>query len=406
MSDIFEKKWFRWAIGGGTSFVVVSVVGGFFLLQYLERKKIETRIEAQKVAEREYEDKFRAAMTRIYQNLKLGHFLAAYKNLEYLPEPKRTDNLKVEEYLEVLTRVGNGLITNQLLKEAESVFVSIRSFQGQVPSINEALGKIESKRKVDSAKFFFAQGEQLLLQKRYREANLEYEKARVEIRSVQILGYDDVSELLAKLKPQLVEARFYSMVQDAENVIKTAEKLLKDRKYRQTDESMSQASILIGKAAYLKPESERIKELRDRISDLDGELGYLLPNEVPIWNAYTKEDVGKKDHFFSLVGYELDSGMNANNQVKIALQYLMNSDDAFFIVRYRIYFFNGLDSFNGHFVLKDDRIAPLQARSIVYLQEIPEQFRKAQIKRIEVKVFNENDQIVSRVMRAFRRVSS
>jgi hypothetical protein len=406
VSEVLEKKWVRWSIAGGMVFTIAAVISIFFFMQYLEKKKIEERIEAQRQAERDYEDKFRAAMTRIYQNLKLAHFLAAYKNLEYLPEPKKSDPLKVEEYLDVLTRVGNGLIASQLLKEAESVFVTIRSFQGQIPSAMEALGKIESKRKVESAKFFYAQGEQMLAQKRYREANLEYEKSRLEIRSIQILGFDDVSELLAKLKPKLIEARFYSLIEEAELGIKFAEKLLKDKKFRQTDEAMSQAAIILGKAAYLKPEDAKIKELRDRVYDLDGELGYLLPNKIPIWNAYSREDIGKKEHFFSLVGYELDSAVNKDHQVKIALQYLMNSEDEFFIVRYRIYFFTGRDAFNGHFILTDSRIATDKARSVVYMQELPDDLRKAQIKRIEVKVFNQNDQLVSRVTRAFRRVSS
>jgi hypothetical protein len=405
MNSIFEKKWFKWVAVGGSFFIVFSVLLGFLVDHYLKQRAVEARIEAQRVAEREYEDKFRSSMTRIYQNLKLSHFLAAYKNLEYLPEPKRSDPLLVEEYLEVLTRVGNGLIQNRLLREAENVFVTIRTFSGQISSATEALGKIESKRKIDNAKFFFSQGEKLLDQKRYREASLEFDKSRMELRSVQIMKYDDVSEQLSKLRPKLADARFHFLTEEAEVFIQEGAKFLKLRNFKKAEESLSAAAIKIGKAAYINSELPELAELRNRVADLDAELAYQLPNEVPIWNAYSKSDAEQREHYFRLLGYELGSSANENHQIKINLEYSMTPADPFFVVRYRIHFFNGKDFFNGHFLMGESKLNSDQVRSVTYMQEIPENFRGAQIKRIDVRVYDQNHQIVSRVTRAFRRVS-
>jgi hypothetical protein len=403
----FENKYARWGLIGGSSFIFVAILTGFVAKAYIEKTKREAEIEALKEAEREYEDKFRTGMTRIYQNLKLGHFLAAYKNLETLPEPRRSNPLKVEEYLEVLNRVGTGLIQNQLLKEAESVFLTIRNFEGQLTKANEALGKIESKRRIENAKFFFAQGEQLMGQKRYREANREFDKAQLELRSVEILQYDNASEQWEHLKPKLLEARFYTLIDDAEGFLKKAESALKDKKFKQSDQYISQAAIRVGRAAYFRAQSPEVFALRKRISDLDGELGYALPNDVPIWNAYSVADQQKQEHFFTLEGYELASSLDKEGQMKIGLQYKMNLDSKYFVIRYRIFFYNGRDIFNGHYLVPEagSKVALDAVKSIIYLQEIPEKYRTAQIKRIEVKIFDENGKVVSRVTRAFRKSS-
>ncbi|MDB5037652.1 MAG: hypothetical protein JWQ35_1180 [Bacteriovoracaceae bacterium] len=403
MSQIFEKKWFRLAVIGGSSFILFGVVTTFFLKAHFEQVERDAEAEARLEAERDYEDRFRSAMTRIYQNLKLEHYLAAYKNLEYLPEPKRSDRVKVDEYLEVLNRVGNGLLQNQLLKESESVFYTIRSFEGQISTANLALSKIESKRRVDNAKFFFAQGEHLLAEKRYREAKNEFDKTQLELHSVEILHFDDVKEQTAKLQPKLKEARFYTFLDDADETLKKVEPLFKDKKFKQADEAIAQAAIKVGQAAFLKGDSPEVRARRLRIADLEGELGYLIPNAVPIWNNYSKEDQETKPNYFNLVGYELGSALNAEGQIKIALQYLMSRTCKYFVVRYRITFFGGRNIFNGHFIMTDSTLPIDKTRSITYLQEIPDDLRKTQIERIEVRIYDEDAQIVSRVTRAFRK---
>ncbi len=386
--------------------VFLGIFGVFFLKQYLHNQEVERKRQAEIEAENEYEDKFRTGMTRVYQNLKLEHYLAAYKNIEFIPQPRRTDPQRVDEYLEALTRIGRGLIESQLLKEAENIFMIVRSFEGQMPTANEALSRIESKRGIDNAKLFISQGEHLINQKKYRDANVEFHKAQLELRTVEALKFDDVKELKGRLMPQLLEAKFFTYIADAEDTLRTADAQLKARKFRKTDEALTQAAIQGGRAAYLRPEAPEVIRVRERIAEIDAELGYLLPNEVPIWNLYSKEEMSKNSHFFGLVGYELSPKVDDNGSLKIALQYLMHAEEPFFIVRYRIYFYNNKDIFNGHFLMAEPSFSADQVRSVVYLQEIPEESRRAQVKRIEVKVFDPDDKIVSRVSRAFRKTSS
>lgn len=403
MGKILEKPWFKWAVIGGASSLMLGVLGIFLLKAYLRERELERQREARIRAEQEYEDKFRTAMTRIYQNLKLEHYLAAYKNLEYLPEPKKNDPSRVEEYLEVLSRIGNGLIQNQMLKESEGVFLILRNWEGQMSRANEALSRIESKRGIEHAKLFLSQGEHLIAQQRYREAYNEFGKAELELRSVEVLKFDNVKDLWARLMPQLLESRFYTLIADAEDLIRDAEKALNLKKYRETDQSLTQASVKVGKAAYLRREAPEVQRLRDRISSLDADLGYMLPNDVPIWNSVSKEEMNQAVNFVNLVGYELTSKLNEKGEIPIALQYLMHGQDSFFIVRYRVYFYNNRDIFNGHFLNNEKLLEADQVRSVVYLQEIPEDLRKVPIKRIEVKIFDVNQNIMARVSRAFRK---
>ena len=106
-----------------------------------------------------------------------------------------------------------------------------------------------------------------------------------------------------------------------------------------------------------------------------------------------------------MVAYDLQEGGDKEGYVHLGIKYLADTTTKFFVVRYRIYFFNGTSVFNGHFLEPDPARAMDETQEILYLQEIPENLRKIPIQRLEVKIFNADDQIVSRVLRAFRKTS-
>ena len=94
--------------------------------------------------------------------------------------------------------------------------------------------------------------------------------------------------------------------------------------------------------------------------------------------------------------------VNEKGEVVLGLKYLLDPREKYYIVRYRIYFQKGQTVFNGHFITPDPQGLPDQVLSVEYHQEIPEALRRTPILRMEVKVYDERDQIVSRVERAFR----
>ena len=391
-------KW--WLLGTIVFFILILSGLGFSVWNHQRQIEIEKNLALE--AERKYEDKFRMGMVRIYQNLKLDHFLAAYKNLDLMPKPHRNDVQKVEEYLEVLHRIGDGLLQSQLLKESENIFLQIREYEGQISDANESLGRIESKRRMENTKVLLEEGARLMKGQRFREANQEFEKANLELRSIESLHYDDVSHLWEVLNPQLIEARFYYHMDEVEKSIKTCEKLLGENRYRELNEQISRVSSLLSRAAFLKPHDPLVKRTRERLINLDAEIGFRLPNSLPLWNMFKAEDQGVADHFFLLENYDFSPQASEKGDVGFSLNFKADPREPYFIVRYRIFFKGGQTVFNGHFITPDPTKLSEDLQSVEYLQEIPDALRKVPITRMEIKVFSSLDEIVSRVERAFR----
>lgn len=405
MKNLMEKSYFKWIIVGTSSFVFVLIVGFFGLKTYLHQKSVDRKKSEALENERRYEDKFRTAMTRIYQNLKLDHFLAAYKNLESVPPLRRDDASKIQEYLEALYRIGNGLLQSQLLKESESVFLTIREHEGQLTDANLALTKIEAKRRLDNSKTFTAQGDSLLAQKRYREANHEFEKAHLELKSIENLYITEIQAAWDNLKPKIAETKFHTLLDDAMHQVAESDKALKDKNYKELNQTLARAATTINRAAFLRPNAPEIKILRDRLIEIDAEMGYQIPNSFPLWNHFRLEDQSKATKFFYIRDYELNPTLSDDGFLRLKISYLLDPKEKFYIVRYRIHFSNGYDIFNGHFITPDPTKSAQELSSTVYLQEIPTAALKFDIQRIELKIYNDLDQIVSRIERAFRKPS-
>ncbi|MBN8554179.1 MAG: hypothetical protein J0L93_01945 [Deltaproteobacteria bacterium] len=407
MSSVFEHKAFKWGIVGGSFILIFAIISGFFFNRHLDRVRIEQQIAQKQKEEWNYQEKFRSAMYRIRQNLKLEHFLAAYKNLDTLPVPKESDQLMMDEYIEVLNRIGKGLLANHLLKESEEVFRTVRNYDGQIDQASESLSRIESKRNLDSARLHYSQGAKLFEQKRYRDAAAELQKADVELNSVQSLNFDDIKEDKEKVAAIYREARFFINLDDAELPLREAEQFLKLKDFKKTQTSLSKANQAVSRAAFIHPDAAEVKKLRQRILDIDAEMGYLLPNATPIFNAFVKEMVGKTPHYFYLMDYEFTPTMDKDRFITLGIKFQRDQTDPYFVIRYRIYFQNGRDVFNGHFIMPStSKIAEDGIESITYKQEIPEFFWNVGVRQMEIKIFDSHDVMVSQVSRAFRRRNS
>lgn len=406
MSSIFERRSFKIILIAVSSALVLGISAGIVGLGWYKKLEHARAIQAKKDAEWEYREKFRLGLSRVRQNLKLDHFLAAYKNLERLSAPPADDQVAKDEYAEVLNRIGRGLLQNQLLKESEDVFQTLREFEGNFETANSAISEIESKRRIESSHFHFAQGQRLYDEKKYHDAFGEYQKADVDLNSVENLKFDDIREEKEKLLSAMREVKFFLYKDTAEKHIRESEKLLKLKDFANVQGEIGKAAAAIGHAAFLRPTSEFLKPLRDKLDALDAELGYQFPNSIPIYNRFTEESVGKVPRVFRITGYEFDPNPDSQNTIRIGLKFVRDNNEPYFIVRYRIYFSNNHDFFNGHFIMPDanTQSAALEGHT-VYRQEIPERFKGIPIQRIEVRVFSSDDIIVSSIIRAFRRDS-
>jgi hypothetical protein len=124
---------------------------------------------------------------------------------------------------------------------------------------------------------------------------------------------------------------------------------------------------------------------------------------MPLWNKWAKEHVGRSNDFFFLVDYHFDLSKVSEQIVRIGFDYLRHRDEREYVVRYRIYFDDGSSYFNGHFLGPvKTKTLDTEMSSIVFEQALPEPFQKLKIRRIELNIYNENNLLLSRVMRAFR----
>lgn len=386
--------------------MVLGLSLGFIGKAWYGRVKRERAIEAEKQADWDYREKFRNSINRIRQNLKLDHFLAAYKSLETLPTPPEDDPTAKEEYAEVLNRIGRGLLENELLKESEEVFLTLREFEGNRDLANKAMSEIESKRHIESAELHYAQGQRLFEDKKYQDAYGEFQKADVDINSVESLKFDDIRAQKEKNIAALRAVKYYLYLDKARVHIKETELLFKKKAYDKVQGELGKAAGSLGRAAFLHNNTPEVLEIRQRLEELDVELGYQLPNALPIYNRYTPEMLERVPQYFRLEGYEFDPNPDADNSIKVGLRFVRDNNEPFYIVRYRIYFVDNKDFFNGHFIMPEpNNTSSALEGHVVYKQEIPAKFKGIQVQRIEVSVFNADDIIVSRIVRAFRKVS-
>lgn len=401
MKSVFEKPWFKWVAMGSTSFLLLALLGGFALTEYLKIRAVQKEREAAKRAIIEYQDKFRNILMRIRQNLELEHYLAAYKNLEFLPGRRPNDSQMLEEYLDVLRKIGRGLLENNFLTESENVFDTIREIDPEFEGAGTALSQIESKRRLDGARFFLGQAQKMIDEKRYRDALGDLQKAETELKSVEILKFDDVEKEYSEHRRMLQIAKYWVHLEDAEKAIRDAWHQLKLSDFSKARTAITKATLLTGRASFLRPGTPEVERLRRALVDVDAEFAFLFPNAIPIWNEF-KETDQKNENFFLLTGYHFEP-LDGEGKVKISFSYRRQPSERYFVIRYRIFFANGKDFFNGHYLrppqggMNSDK-----ELSISYIQDLPEKYKNLKVRRIELFVFNEQDRLIAKLNRAFR----
>lgn len=402
VSKIIDKTWFKWVVISASLVSILSLFGFFMARDYLRKREREEMAAEARRTRIEYEDKFRTTMTRIYQNLKLDHFLAAYNNLEFLESPALADREMAQEYIDVLYRIGRGLLDAGFLKESEAVFSTIRTYEGQVSPANSALSEIDSKRRASMARIRIEAAEKLLQESRYRDAFAEFQKADLELQSVKLMGFETVDQDLERLYEGYRRSKYHVALMDAEKAIVEAEAMLQHRNFAKIRGIMAKASELLALAAHYQRGTPQAAKLRERLVAIDSEMSVIIPNEQPIWNIFKPEDATQYSGYFFLDQVDISSRIDEKGLVQISLAYYRRANDKNFVLRYRIYFQDGTSVFNGHFLAPDGQTDSDSLQRVTFLQELPERFRQRRIRRVEVNVYNEDNTILSRVSRAFR----
>lgn len=398
---IFEQKWFQWSVIG-LSLTLTASVAVFFMFQEVQRQQeLEEQREALIEQREAYRNQFRTTMVRVYQNLQLEHFLAAYRNFESLPSPEgRLDRTALRDYEEALFRVGLGLLKNEFLEESEAVFEELKNSQEHGEDARARLAEVASLRRIEFGTRALEEGKALLEEERYRAALNELVRARQEYDAAELFDIHDLTTERERLAPLLREARHHVHLEDSEFHLSEAEMFVSLKEFDEAMQELGKASEHLARAAFYDETSKDIEEIQRRIRNLDAEIGFQVPNQQSIWNANSSSESSETGFYLS--DYEFSPPQRENDRVKIGLSYVMEvPENEYFIVRYRIHFFNGLSFFNGHFLTEKEK----EDGEVLFDQELPEDFKHQAAQRIDLKVYNSEEELVSEVSRAFRQPS-
>jgi hypothetical protein len=403
MAKLIHEWWFKWVVIAVMLLTTAAIFGSGIWKEYKRQQAVIEAKVAEYRAMREYEDRFQSWMTRIYQNLRLDHFLAAYQNARKMPRPHSDDAPRVEEFITALQRIFSGLLEANLIKESEEILEIIRELAPNSTTATEAFTAVESKKKFELARRYLKDAEVSLGLKNYRAAVSDLHKADIELNAV--IFTDMTPVLLEKdRRASLFRiARFNVLVDEAGAALSKAQEEFAAKRFDTMQKAMSEASRKVGIAAFYDNESAEVRRIRDGLHDLAADLAVEIPNSMPLWNKWAKEHVGRSNDFFFLVDYHFDLSKVSEQIVRIGFDYLRHRDEREYVVRYRIYFDDGSSYFNGHFLGPvKTKTLDTEMSSIVFEQALPEPFQKLKIRRIELNIYNENNLLLSRVMRAFR----
>lgn len=393
---MLEKPAFKIAAIAMALGLTTVCVGGFLFWAHHKNQERERAAQAKREAIFEYETRFRGNLVRVYQNLKLDHFLAAYNNLEDIEAPPAVYADIYREYHEVLWRIAKGLLETDFLNESEALFLKLQNSPEYEDRARESIIQIASRRRWQSARAYLEEGRKLLIEKRYRDASQEFRKSKTEYESVRLFKIHDVSAELAELAQLNRDAQFYIYYQEARETMEQARLALKNAFYQEAQEKIQRAGSLVVQAAFyggLRPEAET---LRQELVRLEAELAYRVPNALPVWNRIPLAEREAHESFFNLKSVQIEQ----TSPPKILLQYAMRLKPGdFFIVRYKVHLYDGRMFFDGR-ILREDSVAD-DAR--LYLErDTPATMRSVPVKKIEIRIYDSSEQLISSVQRAFR----
>ena len=378
------------------------VVVGALYFQQQEKIKREQEREAQRQAIFEYETRTRANLARVYQNLRLDHFLAAYKNIEDLetPDPRFVEVYR--EYHEILQRIARGLLDNDFLNEAESLLNRLRNAEEFENAAREMLIEVASRRRWKSARANMINAKKFLDEGRYQDAVAEFSKTKAEYESVKLFKIHNVDAEMAELASYIRQARFHIRLNEARGAMAEAQKSMEGGFLREAADRIRKSGDMVARAAFYGGAKPEILELRRKLVEMEAELSYRLPNSIPIQNRFTPAQFESLESFFFLESAEFDI-KNYPGPILLNLKYRYRSSaPKTFVVRYKVHLMDGRFFFDGKLIETALSGGQEQRLEEVVQLEVPEIFRSQRVKKIELEVHDSKEVRYSFVKRAFR----
>ena len=375
----------------------------FFIERHYKLEKARELQEEQEALLWEYEDRFRSTMVRVYQNLRLGHMLAAYRNIENFQEPPISQILLYEEYFETVERIASGLLESRFLDESEKLWQRLESIGEYQSKAEAALVRVSAFRMYQSALRYIQNGRQLLEDEFFFESVNELKKAKLELDILKQYDFLDLKEDEARWKELFRSANYYYNHEKAKEHIDLALTALKQKDFMETQKTMYIASGHVGKMAFYSFEHKNDKEvsnLRDQLYRLRDELAYQLPNSIPIFNFFEKDNLDQFSSHFFLKSVDIKFDSNSPREIELDFDLSVQVERSeFYVVRYKAYFFNGQVYFNSK--LLRSGMTDLKINEV-----LPDHLKGSKIKRVDISVYDSRHVLVSRLMQAFKKPSS
>lgn len=377
--------------------------GNFFIERHYKLEKARQLQEEQEALMWEYEDRFRSTMVRVYRNLRLGHMLAAYRNIENFQEPPTSQILLYEEYFETLERIASGLLESRFLDESEKLWLRLEGIEEYQAKAEEALVRVSAFRMYQSALRYIQNGRQLLEEELFFESVNELKKAKLELDVLKQYDFLDLKEDEARWKEFFQSANYHHNHVKAKAHIDLALEALKIKDFGETQKTMYIASGHVGKMAFYSEEHKSDKEvlsLREQLYKLRDDLAYQLPNSIPIFNFFEKDNLDQFSSHFFLKSVEINFDSNSPREIELDFDLSVQVErPEFYVVRYKTYFFNGQVYFNS-------KLLRSGMTDLKINEALPNHLKGAKIKRVDISVYDSRHVLVSRLMQAFKKPSS
>jgi hypothetical protein len=402
LAEKSKNQLLQWVLIATLSTTSVLVVGGALYLQHQEKIKQEKEEEAQKRAIFDYETRTRANLVRVYQNLRLDHFLAAYKNIEDLQTPDLRFVEVYREYHEVLQRVARGLLANDFLNEAEILLNRLRNAPEFEDGAREMLIEVASRRRWKSARANMQNAKKFLEEGRYQDAVAEFSKTKAEYQAVKLFKIHDVDAEIAELASYMRQARFFISLNESRVALSEAQKSMAGGFLKEAADRIRRSGDLVARAAFyggLRPE---VQELRRKLLEMEVELSYRFPNALPIQNRFQPAQLESLESFFFLEDAQFDV-QKFPGPIFLSLKYRYRSSaPKTFVIRYKVHLADGRFFFDGKLIETALSGGQEQRLEEVIQLEVPEIFRSQRVKKIELEVHDSKEVRYSFVKRAFR----
>ncbi len=379
--------------------VLFIAFGVDFWLERNSELAKSARMQAQREAAMwQYEDRFRTTMVRVYQNLRLGHMLAAYRNLESFQEPPASQTLLSEEYFEIIERIASGLLESRFLDESERFWQRLEAVSSYRERAEAALTRVAAYRLYQSALRYLQNGRQRLEEQLFFESINELKKAKLELDVLQQYEFLDLQEDMARWRDFFKMANYSFNQEKAKEYLVVASADLEGQNFAGAQRAMYLAAGHVGKMAYYSSEiDESVSQLREALHFLRDDMGFRIPNSMPVYNLFSRENLHQFSNHFYLERVKVSFDSKFTRDITLDFELAAQTEGAdFYVIRYKTYFFNGQVYFNS-MILRNE------AESLRIVENLPDRLKGAQVKRVDISVYDSSHVLISRWRQAFRR---